>query len=101
MVPDIVDDIAIVDRHQRDDLGDIERRAATEPDHRVGSVLAKRRSAGHHLGAGRVAGDAVEDRGDEIRQAVAELGEHRQPGQRRVGHDQRPRQTPVAQMRRH
>jgi hypothetical protein len=74
---------------QPHDLGDVERGAAAEADHAVGRMRAVGVGAGHHLRAGGVAEDAVEDRHIQPAQVAAELGQHRQPGQRAVGDDQR------------
>ena len=53
------------------------------------AVCLERRRAGHHLARRRVAEHAVEDRHVEVREMAAELGQHRQRGERPVGDDQR------------
>ena len=58
MIPGVLEDVALVPRHERHRLGDIERRAAAEADHAVGLVCLEGPRAFFHLPARRVAGDA-------------------------------------------
>ena len=98
MVPDVLQHIPIVRGHQPDDLGHIQRGAAAEADHAVGTVRLEGRGAGHDHRARRVAVDAVEDGDMQLGQLRAELGQHRQRGQSAVGDDQRASAAGIAQM---
>jgi hypothetical protein len=99
VVPDVFDDVAVVHRHQRHDLRDVERGATAEGDHAVGTVRLERRRAGHHLAGGRVAEDAVEHADVQPAQVAAEFGQHRQRAERTVGDDQRALQPLLQQVR--
>ena len=85
-------------RHQADDLGHIERGAAAETDHAIGVVGLESRSAGHDLGAGRIAEHAVEGGDLQTTEVRLELGHHRQRSQRAIGDDQRALAALLAQM---
>ena len=91
MIPRIFQDIAVVVRHQRNGLGDVERRAAADTDDRVRAVRLERGRAGHHLAAHRIAED-VREHGDVEAGQVGEQGaEQRQRGYAAIGDQQRAR----------
>ncbi len=77
-------------RHQRDRLGDIERRAAAQADHRIGVVRLVRGRALLHLAADGIAPDLGENADIETRQRRDEVREQRQRRDPAVGDDERP-----------
>ena len=72
-------------------LGDVERRAAAQADHRIGVVRLVRGGALLHLAADGIAPDLGEDGDVEARQRRDEIGEQRQRRDPAVGDDERPR----------
>jgi hypothetical protein len=88
VVPHVFEDVALVGGGHSDDLGHVERGAATETDHAVGAVRLEGGGTVHDLAAGRVAEHARKHRHVQPREVGAELGQHRQCAQRAVGHDQ-------------
>ena len=55
VVPRILDDVAIVHRHQCHHFGDVERGSTTDADHAVGLLRAERVTALHRLRRGWIA----------------------------------------------
>ena len=93
MIPGVFEHVARVRRHQRDRLGDVERRAAAEADDRIGAMRAVRRDAVIDLALDRVAPDVRNRPRRRGRQVGDELREQRQRRDAAVGDDQRPLQA--------
>ena len=101
MVPCVLDRVATVRSENADDLRDVERGAAAESDHAVGSVLAKCLPAGVRLGRGGIAEHAVEH-GD-LQPCLAQRRDKRlcdrQLRERAVGDDERARVSALLKVR--
>ena len=93
MIPRIFEDIAVVVRHQRNGLGDVERRAAADADDGVRAMGLERGCAGHHLAAHRIAEDVREHRDVEAGQVGEQCAEQRQRGDAAIGDQQRARDS--------
>ncbi len=91
MVPRILEDVAVVVRHQRDGLGHVQRGAAADADDRIRAMRLVRGRAGHHLAAHRVAEDLREHADGETGQVGDQRGEQRQRGDAAIGDQQRAR----------
>ena len=63
MVPGVFENAPLMHRHQRDRLGDIERRAAAESDDAVGAMCAIRIRPRLYLRCDRIALDACKETG--------------------------------------
>ena len=89
MIPCVLEHVALVDGHQRDRLGDVERGASAQSDDRIGTMLAEGGDAVGDLAFDRIAPD-VGIHGDvEPMQVGDELRKQRQRGDAAVGDDQR------------
>jgi hypothetical protein len=89
MVPGVLEHVARMHRHQRDDLRYVESGSAAETDHRIGTVRAIGIDTGAHLRCDRVSLDAGIHADLKSGKRAAEIGEHRQRREALVGNDQR------------
>jgi hypothetical protein len=100
VIPDVFDDVPRVDSHQGHHLRNIERSAAAEPDHCVGAKLTEGSCARHGLrrsGIARHSGVGFNRQAGTKRST--EFTQYGQRGDPLVGHDERPLDAALAQMR--
>src|SRR5262245_15620819 len=101
MIPRVLENVAAMDRHQRNGLCNVQGRTAAQTDHGVGAMFAKRLCSMHDLTRRWIAPDLAEEVRSEtgLVEVLRELPGERQRRDTFVGDDQRSLDSDESEMR--